>query len=184
MAAVTSCSDFRTQEGEICYYFHIFPLYLAWSNGARYHDLSFFFLVFSFKPALPLSSLTLKSLFSSSSFSCKYWICESYSVVSDSLWPHGVYNPWNSPGQNTVFTSLYLKILYLLPCNMDSRVNATSTVPPSSISNGTCVILTSLWNLNFCGVNAGHYTLWFYFKCLTLSFWVAKASISKDIHLK
>ena len=26
---------------------------------------------------------------------------ESCSVVSDSLWPHGLYNPWNSPGQNT-----------------------------------------------------------------------------------
>ena len=26
---------------------------------------------------------------------------ESHSVVSDSLWPHGLYNPWNSPGQNT-----------------------------------------------------------------------------------
>ena len=26
---------------------------------------------------------------------------ESRSVVSDSLRPHGQYNPWNSPGQNT-----------------------------------------------------------------------------------
>ena len=26
---------------------------------------------------------------------------ESRSVMSDSLWPHGLYNPWNSPGQNT-----------------------------------------------------------------------------------
>ena len=26
---------------------------------------------------------------------------ESRSAVSDSLWPHGVYSPWNSPGQNT-----------------------------------------------------------------------------------
>ena len=26
---------------------------------------------------------------------------ESRSVVSDSLWPHGLYNPWDSPGQNT-----------------------------------------------------------------------------------
>ena len=27
--------------------------------------------------------------------------CESRSVVSDSLWPHGLYSPWNSLGQNT-----------------------------------------------------------------------------------
>ena len=26
---------------------------------------------------------------------------ESCSVVSDSLWPHGLYSPWNSPDQNT-----------------------------------------------------------------------------------
>ena len=26
---------------------------------------------------------------------------ESLSVVSDSLWPHGLYSPWNFPGQNT-----------------------------------------------------------------------------------
>ena len=26
---------------------------------------------------------------------------ESHSVVSDYLRPHGLYSPWNSPGQNT-----------------------------------------------------------------------------------
>ena len=26
---------------------------------------------------------------------------ESHSVISDVLWPHGLYSPWNSPGQNT-----------------------------------------------------------------------------------
>ena len=30
------------------------------------------------------------------------------SVVSDSLWPHGQYSPWNSPGQNTGMGSLSL----------------------------------------------------------------------------
>ena len=28
-------------------------------------------------------------------------VCESHSVVSDSLRPHGLYSPWKSPGQNT-----------------------------------------------------------------------------------
>ena len=28
--------------------------------------------------------------------------------MSDSLWPHGLYCPWNSPGQNTGVGSLYL----------------------------------------------------------------------------
>ena len=33
---------------------------------------------------------------------------ESCSVVSDSLQPHGLYSPWNSPGQNTAVGSLSL----------------------------------------------------------------------------
>ena len=33
---------------------------------------------------------------------------ESRSVVSDSLRPHGLYSPWNSPGQNTGLGSLSL----------------------------------------------------------------------------
>ena len=34
-----------------------------------------------------------------------YLKSESRSVVSDSLQPHGLYNPWNSPGQNTGVSS-------------------------------------------------------------------------------
>ena len=33
---------------------------------------------------------------------------ESCSIVSNSLWPHGLYSPWNSPGQNTGVGSLSL----------------------------------------------------------------------------
>ena len=33
---------------------------------------------------------------------------ESRSVVSDSLQPHGLYSPWNSPGQKTGMGSLSL----------------------------------------------------------------------------
>ena len=29
------------------------------------------------------------------------WVCESHSVMSNALQPHGLYSPWNSPGQNT-----------------------------------------------------------------------------------
>ena len=68
MAAVTILSDFRAQEEEICHYFHLFLLYLLWSNGARCHNLRF--LMFSFKPDLSLFSFTLiKRHFSSSSLS-------------------------------------------------------------------------------------------------------------------
>ena len=37
-----------------------------------------------------------------------YHWSESCSVLSDSLWPHGLYSPWNSPGQNTRVDSLSL----------------------------------------------------------------------------
>ena len=33
---------------------------------------------------------------------------ESCSILSDCLWPHGLYSPWNSPGQNTAVDSLSL----------------------------------------------------------------------------
>ena len=33
---------------------------------------------------------------------------ESCSVMSNSLWPHRLYSPWNSPGQNTGVSSLFL----------------------------------------------------------------------------
>ena len=38
---------------------------------------------------------------------------ESHSVVSDSLWPYGLYNPWNSPGQNTGMGGLFSSPGYL-----------------------------------------------------------------------
>ena len=38
----------------------------------------------------------------------KWSECESRSVMSDSLWPHGLYTPWNFAGQNTGVGSLSL----------------------------------------------------------------------------
>ena len=60
--------------------------------------------------------------------------------MSDSLWPHGLYSPWNSPGQNTGVSSLSLlqglfltqgsnpglphcrQILYQLSCKGSPRI--------------------------------------------------------------
>ena len=39
---------------------------------------------------------------------CRASETESCSVVSDSLQPHGLHSPWNSPGQNTGVGSHYL----------------------------------------------------------------------------
>ena len=73
---------------------------------------------------------------------------ESHSVLSDSLQPHGLYSPWNSPGQNTgvdrhsllqeIFPTQGLnpglqqsrRILYQLsqqgsPCALEERIAST-----------------------------------------------------------
>ena len=36
------------------------------------------------------------------------YVCESHSVMSDSLRLHGLYSQWNSPGQNTRVSSCFL----------------------------------------------------------------------------
>ena len=37
--------------------------------------------------------------------STQVWVCESRSVMSNSLRPHGLHSPWNSPSQNTAVDS-------------------------------------------------------------------------------
>ena len=65
------------QEYKVCHYFHCFPIYLAWSDGTRCHDLSFWML--SFKPVLSLSSFTfIKRLFSSSLLSAIRVVSSAY----------------------------------------------------------------------------------------------------------
>ena len=39
--AVTIHSDFGAQENKVCHCFCYFPIYLPWSDGTGYHDLSF-----------------------------------------------------------------------------------------------------------------------------------------------
>ena len=106
MAAVTIHSDFTAQEEEICHYFNIYPFYLSWSNGARCHDLIFFFLVFSLKPALSLSSFTLiKRLFSSSSLSAIRVVSSAYLRLLMFLLPW--LHPDNAPSPFLMMCSAY-----------------------------------------------------------------------------
>ena len=41
MAAVNIYSDFGNQKNKVCHCFHFVPLYLAWNDGTRCHDLHF-----------------------------------------------------------------------------------------------------------------------------------------------
>ena len=77
MAAVTICSDFGAQEEEICHRFHLFPFYFC--AVMRLDAMMLFFLIFSFKLALSLSSFTLiKWLFSSSLLSAIRVVSSTY----------------------------------------------------------------------------------------------------------
>ena len=77
MAAVTIFSDFGAQESKVCHCLHCFAIYLPWSDGIGYHDLSFW--TFSFKPAFSLSSFTfIKRLFSSSLLSAIRLVSSAY----------------------------------------------------------------------------------------------------------
>ena len=85
MAAVTIHKDFEDQESKICHCFHLSLFYLPWSDGTRWHNLSF--LVLSFKSAFSLSSFTLiKRLFSSSSLSAIRVVSSAYLRLLIFLW--------------------------------------------------------------------------------------------------
>ena len=78
MAAVIICSDFGTQENNVCQSLFLFPpIYLQWSDGTRCHDL--WFLNVEFKPAFSLSSFTfIKKLFSFSPLSAIRVVSSAY----------------------------------------------------------------------------------------------------------
>ena len=81
------------------------------------------------------------------------WVSESRSVVSGSLWSHGLYSPWNSPDQNTGVGSHSLlqqispmqgsnlrllhcrRILYQLSHKRSSRILEWAAYPFSSESS-------------------------------------------------
>ena len=41
MSVIAICSDFGAQKNEVSHCFQCFPIYLPWSDGTGYHDLSF-----------------------------------------------------------------------------------------------------------------------------------------------
>ena len=61
-----------------------------------------------FETILEFKTSWWPSIYWASIFPELEWVNESRSVVSSSLRPHGLYSPWNSPGQNTGVGSLYL----------------------------------------------------------------------------
>ena len=68
---------------------------------------------------------------------------ESHSVVSDSLKPHGLYSPWNSPGQNTGVGSLSL-LQGIFPTQVSCIVGGFFTAEPQGKPKNTRVGCLSL----------------------------------------
>ena len=60
--------------------------------------------LFSILGGLASDSIALRYRYSATFL----WKSESHSVVSNYLQPHGLYSPWNSPGQNTGMGSFSL----------------------------------------------------------------------------
>ena len=56
-----------------------------------------------------VASALIRNTWSLTQQECRAWLlAESSSVVSNSLWPHGLYSPWNFPGQKSGVGSLSL----------------------------------------------------------------------------
>ena len=122
-------SDFGAQNNKICHCLHLMPSYLPWSDGIRYHDISFFFLILHFKPAFSLSSFTLiKRLFSCSSFSA---IRSAYLRLLIFL-PEILILAWNSSGLASQMTYCVYKL------NQQGD-NILSWLTPFSILNQSIV---------------------------------------------
>ena len=77
----TICSDFRAQE-EICHFFHVSPsiFHVVMVPDAIILGL-FFFLIFSFKPALLLSFTLIKRFFGSSLLSAVRVVSSTYLML-------------------------------------------------------------------------------------------------------
>ena len=68
---------------------------------------------------------------------------ESHSIMSDSLKPHGLYSPWNSPGQNTGVGSLSL-LQGIFPTQVSCIVGGFFTAEPQGKPKNTRVGCLSL----------------------------------------
>ena len=132
MAAAPICSDFGVQENKV---YHCFPVVIhTVKDLSVVNEAEMFFcisLAFSMiqwmltiwslvpPPFLNLACTSGSSWFmhcwslawrilSITFLQCEMKWSESCSIMSDSLWPHRLYSPWNSQDQNTGVDSLSL----------------------------------------------------------------------------
>ena len=124
MAAVTICSDFEAPKNKVWHCFHCFPIYLQWSDGTRCHDLSF---------------LNVELL-------CISILLFSHSVISDSLWPHGLQHarpPYPSLSPKVCPSSCPLHWWYHPAISSSDAV--FSFCPQSLLASGTFPMSHNRW---------------------------------------
>ena len=97
MAAVIICSDFRVQVNRVCYHFHCFPIYLQWTDGTGYHDLSFLNAEFSLDHILKSRDITLPTkvhLVKAMVFPVGIYGCESWTIKKAECWRIDAFELW------------------------------------------------------------------------------------------
>ena len=82
-----------------CFFFCAFTVYCLLFVSQRFGSMCFPSIVCELLD--DRNHVHLMCLAIGSSFSMKSEKSESHSLMSNSLWPCGLYSPWNSPGQNT-----------------------------------------------------------------------------------
>ena len=93
-----------------------------------------------FVKSLPMSTCKVFHIFQCFPRQGLPWkVCESesHSVVSDSLQPHELYSPWNSPGQNTGLGihSLLKRIFPIEPRSPALQADSLPAEPPGKPSH-------------------------------------------------
>ena len=95
MPAITICSDFGAPKNKVCH--HCFPIYLPWSDGTGYHDLSFLNAEFSLDHILKSRDITLPTkvcLVKTMVFPVVMNGCESWTVKKAECWRIDAFELW------------------------------------------------------------------------------------------
>ena len=91
---------------------------------------------------------------------------ESHWVVSDSLWPHGLYSLWNSPGQNTVPFPGHLPNPGIEPRSPALQADSLPAEPPGKptlkgVNYNLARVSTTNWHLPSTSIGLKHVLLIF-----------------------
>ena len=96
-----------------------------------------------------------------------FWFCawsesESHAVMSDFLWPQGLYSPWTSPGRNTRAGSLSLLQLIFLTQGLNPGLLWVDCLP-TELSVHVCVMILCMFRRNYISISGFYFLFWEFF---------------------